>query len=64
MAAVDRSRSALATVVGWVLVAVIVIIGLRFVAGTLAWAVRSLAGVIVVVGLVVAYLWLKAPSED
>lgn len=64
MAAVDRSRSVLATAVGWILAVVVVLVALRFIVGTLSWIVSSLAGVLVIVGLVMLYLWLKAPSED
>jgi uncharacterized membrane protein len=57
-------RSALATVVGWLLVVVVVLIALRFVVGTLAWFVRSFLGLVVIVGLFVAWLILKAPDDD
>lgn len=59
-----RVRSALASVVGWVLVAVVLLWALRLVAGTVLWLVRSLLVAIVVVALVVAYLWLKAPDDE
>jgi hypothetical protein len=59
----DRSRSALATVIGWVLVAAVVWILLRFVLGTVFWILRSLLVVVVLVGLLWAYLALKAPSD-
>ena len=59
-----RMRSALATVVGWLLVVVVVLIALRFVVGTLAWFVRSFLGLVVIVGLFVAWLILKAPDDD
>lgn len=64
MAAVDRNRSVMATAVGWVLAIVVIVAALRFVIGSVAWIVRSLFGVVVIVGLVLLYLWLKAPSED
>lgn len=64
MAVPDRSRSALATVVGWLLAIVVIVAALRFLIGSVAWIVRSLFGVIVIVGLVMLYLWLKAPSDD
>jgi uncharacterized membrane protein len=57
-------RSALATVVGWLLVVVVVLVALRFVVGTLAWFVRSFLGLVVIVGLFVAWLILKAPDDD
>jgi uncharacterized membrane protein len=59
-----RARSALATVVGWLLVVVVVLVAARFVVGTLAWFVRTFLGVIVIVGLFVAWLILKAPDDD
>ncbi|MEY4230388.1 MAG: hypothetical protein RLZZ362_1237 [Actinomycetota bacterium] len=59
-----RGRSALATVVGWLLVVVVVLVGLRFVVGTLAWFVRSFLGLVVIVGLFVVWLILKAPDDD
>jgi len=59
-----RVRSALATVVGWLLVVVVVLVALRFVVGTLAWFIRSFLGLVVIVGLFVAWLILKAPDDD
>jgi uncharacterized membrane protein len=59
-----RMRSALATVVGWLLLVVVVLVGLRFVVGTLAWFVRSFLGLVVIVGLFVVWLILKAPDDD
>lgn len=64
MSGVDRSRSALATVVGWVLVAVIAWVVLRTVLGTVFWLLRSLMVVALIVGLIWAYLALKAPRDD
>ncbi len=60
----DRSRSLLATVVGWVLVAALVWFGLRFVLGTVFWILRSILVILVIVGLAWAYLALKAPPDD
>jgi hypothetical protein len=59
----DRSRSLLATVVGWVLVAALVWFGLRFVLGTVFWILRSILVILVILGLAWAYLALKAPSD-
>lgn len=59
----SRARSALATVVGWLLVVVVVLVALRFVIGTLAWFVRSFLGLVLIVGLFVAWLILKAPDD-
>jgi hypothetical protein len=63
MALPDRSRSLLATVVGWVLAAVIVWLALRFILGTVGFVVRGLVLIVVIVGLLWAYLALKAPDE-
>lgn len=54
----------MATVVGWLLVVVVVLVALRFVVGTLAWFVRSFLGLVLIVGLFVAWLILKAPDDD
>jgi hypothetical protein len=61
MAPSDRSRSLLATIIGWVLVGVVAWWGLRFVLGALSSLVRGAILVIVIVGLLWAYLTLKAP---
>jgi hypothetical protein len=61
MAPSDRSRSLLATIVGWVIVGIVVWLGLRFVLGALTSLVRGVILIIVIVGLLWAYLTLKAP---
>jgi hypothetical protein len=61
---VDRHRSLLASVVGWVLVVVIAIVALRFVVGTFMWVLRGALLIALVLGLLWAYLWLKAPRGD
>jgi hypothetical protein len=63
MASSDRSRSLLATVIGWVLVGVIAWLALRFVLGALDFLVRGAILIIVIVGLLWAYLTLKAPND-
>jgi hypothetical protein len=63
MALPDRSRSFLATIVGWVLTAVVVWLLLRFVLGTVGFVVRGLVLIVVIVGLLWAYLALKAPDH-
>jgi len=60
----DRSRSLLATAVGWLLVAAIVWFLLRFVLGTVFWILRSVLVVVVIVGLAWAYLALKSPDDE
>jgi hypothetical protein len=59
----DRSRSFLATIVGWVIVAVIVWLALGFLLGALRVLVRGVLFVALLVGLLWAYLALKAPSD-
>lgn len=63
MALPDRSRSLLASVVGWVLTAVIVWFALRFILGTVGFVVRGVVLIAVIVGLLWAYLALKAPDD-
>lgn len=57
-----RARSALATVVGWAIVALIAVLLFSFLLGTIAFLFRIGLIVIVVFGLLWAYLWLKAPD--
>lgn len=64
MPVADRSRSALATVVGWVLLAVIVWVLLRFVLGTVFWILRTVLVVALILGLLWLYLTLKSPPDD
>jgi hypothetical protein len=63
MALPDRSRSVLATIIGWVLTAIVVWFVLRFILGTVGFLVRGVVLIVVVVGLLWAYLWLKAPND-
>jgi hypothetical protein len=63
MALPDRSRSALATVIGWLLTAIVAWIVLRFILGTVGFLLRGVVLVVVIVGLLWAYLALKAPDE-
>jgi hypothetical protein len=63
MALPDRSRSFLATIIGWVLTAIVVWIALRFVLGTVGFLVRGVLLLVVIVGLLWAYLALKAPND-
>jgi len=64
MAPSDRSRSFLATVIGWVLAAIVVWLALRFLLGALDFLVRGVILIVVVVGLLWAYLALKAPGDS
>jgi len=56
-------KSALATVVGWVIVVVIAFWAFGFVLGALAWLLRSFLMFLVVLGLIVAYFALKDPPK-
>ena len=55
-------RSLLATVVGYVIVAFVVVIVFRFVAGTFFWVIRTLFIVLILGALVALYLKLKSPD--
>jgi hypothetical protein len=56
------ARSVLATIVGYVLVAVIVLVLFNFIIGTILWLFRTLVIVAVLVGLLIVYLRLKTPD--
>ena len=58
------ARSALGTVVGWVLVVLVLLWVVRFVLGSLFWLLRSVIFVVVILVLLGAYLRLKAPGDD
>ena len=53
----------LATIVGYVIVAIVVLVLFRFVVGTIFWLIRALFVIVVLVALVVVYLRLKSPDE-
>ena len=56
------ARSVLATIVGYVLVAVIVLVLFNFIIGTILWLFRTLVIVAVLLGLLIVYLRLKTPD--
>lgn len=56
-------RSFLATVVGYVLVALIAWVVLGWVLGTIFWLIRTILLVVVIGGLLLLYLNLKAPKS-
>jgi len=56
-------RSLLATIVGWFLVAVIILVLFHAVVGTVLWLFRTLVIVVVIVGLIALYLRLKSPPD-
>jgi hypothetical protein len=63
MALPDRSRSFLATIIGWVLAAIVLWFALRFILGTVTFVLRGVVLIVVIVGLLWAYLSLKAPDD-
>jgi hypothetical protein len=63
MAESRGARSGLATVVGYVLVAIIAYFVLRLVLGTIFWLIRTIVIIVVIGGLLLLYLNLKAPKE-
>ncbi len=63
MALPDRSRSLLASIIGWVLAAIIAWLVLRFLFGALGFLARGVILTVVLVGLLWAYLALKAPDD-
>jgi len=56
------ARSVLATIVGYILVAVIVLVLFNFIIGTILWLFRTLVIVAVLLGLLILYLRLKTPD--
>ena len=58
----SRTRSFLATVVGYLIVIILAVIVFRFVLGTIFWLLRAFFIAIVLVGLLVVYLRLKTPD--
>ena len=56
------ARSVLATVVGYVLVAVVVVILFNFIIGTLFWLIRTVLIIVALLGLLTIYLKLKSPD--
>jgi hypothetical protein len=58
----SAARSVLATVVGWVLVGVVVVVLFNFVIGTLFWLIRTALIVVALLGLLTIYLKLKSPD--
>jgi hypothetical protein len=60
----DRGRSALASVIGWLIVIIVAWWVLGFLLGTVMWILRGVVFVAVLLGLLWAYLALKAPDSD
>lgn len=53
----------MATAVGYVLVAVIALVALRMVIGTIFWVIRTAIVVAVIAGLLALYLRLRTPDD-
>ncbi len=53
----------LATIVGYFLVAVIVLVVFHFVVGTILWLFRTAAIIVVLLVLLTVYLKLKSPPD-
>jgi len=54
----------LATVVGYVLVGIIILVAFRAVVGTVLWLFRTVVIIVVLIGLLMLYLRLKSPDDD
>lgn len=63
MAEVRKSKSFLATMVGYVLLAVIVWFLFGWLVGTILWVLRTVLIIVVVLGLFTLYLKLKTPKD-
>jgi len=63
MATPGRARSALATVIGYVIVGIVVWYLLRFLLGTIFWLVRTFLLLFVLFALIVLYFKLKTPKN-
>ena len=63
MTASRDARSVLATVVGWIIVALVAYFVLRMFVGTIFWLIRTVVVVVVIGGLVALYLSLKSPPD-
>ena len=57
------ARSVLATLVGYVIVAIVVLLLFHFIIGTILWLFRTLVIVVVLLGLLTIYLKLKSPPD-
>jgi hypothetical protein len=56
------ARSLLATIVGYVIVALVVLFLLQFVIGTIFWVLRALVVIVILLALVTIYAKLKSPD--
>jgi hypothetical protein len=60
----SRPRAALASVIGWVIVALVVIWAFGLVIGWIRFVLRSLAWIVLIALLLVAYLAIKDPPDS
>ncbi len=58
----NGARSLLATIVGYVIVAIVVLLLFKFIVGTIFWLFRALVVVVVLLVLLTIYLRLKSPD--
>jgi hypothetical protein len=56
----SAARSVLATIVGYAIVAIVVLFLFHFIVGTILWLFRTLVIVVVLLGLLTIYLRLKS----
>ena len=56
------ARSVLATIVGYLIVAIVVIVLFNFVIGTIFWLLRTVIVVVAILALITIYLRLKTPD--
>jgi hypothetical protein len=63
MSTPSAARSGLATVVGYILVAVVVVVLFKFIIGTIYWLLRTVLIIAVLLGLLTFYLRLKSPKS-
>jgi hypothetical protein len=63
MAEVSRPRSFLATVVGYLVAAIIIWFLFGWLVGTILWILRTVLIIVVIVGLIALYLKLKGPKD-
>jgi hypothetical protein len=59
----SKARSFLATIIGYVLAAVLAYLAFRIFVGTVYWLIRTVIVIVAVGGLAALYLKLKAPSS-
>ena len=60
----NGARSPLATIVGYVILALVVIWLFNFVAGTIYWILRTIIAIVVILALITLYLKLKTPKDN